>query len=147
MLRIVLDTNLLVSSLLVHTGLPAQAITAWRQRQFLLVTSPAIIAELETTLAYGHIRRKYPITDEDVAAIVTLLTQEALVVPGAADVSGTIPDDPDDEKVLAAAADSQADLIASGDKHLLALGTYHNIPIVTVREMLEILRASAPTSN
>jgi putative PIN family toxin of toxin-antitoxin system len=145
MLRIVLDTNLLVSSMLVRAGLPAQAIDAWRERLYLLVTSPAIMAELEKTLASTRIRRKYSITNEDVAAIVALLAQEALIVPGAAEVSGKIPDDPDDEIVLAAADDSHADLIASGDKHLLALGTYHGIPIVTVREMLDIVRATGST--
>jgi predicted nucleic acid-binding protein len=41
MRRIVLDTNVLVSSLLVRAGLPARVLDGWRQRQYLLVTSPA----------------------------------------------------------------------------------------------------------
>lgn len=66
MLRVVLDTNVLVSAVLVKAGLPAQALDAWRSRKFLLVTSPALIAETRVTLNYPRIRRKYNLTDEDV---------------------------------------------------------------------------------
>ena len=141
MLRVVLDTNVFVSSLLVKSGLPAQAIDAWRERQYLLVTSPILLAEIVHTLSYERIRRKYHITDDDVTQLVTLLERDALVVPGNAPVSGVIPDDPDDEKVLACALDGQADLIASGDQHLLALGIFQGIPIVTVRTFMERLAA------
>ncbi|HRQ40268.1 MAG TPA: putative toxin-antitoxin system toxin component, PIN family [Chloroflexota bacterium] len=134
-----MDTNLFVSSLLVKSGLPAQALDAWRQRKCLLVTSPSLIAEIVNTLNYPHIRHKYPITDEHIIKLVTLLEQDALVVPGTANVSGVIPADPDDEMILACALDGQADFIASGDRHLLELREYQGIPIITAREFLNRL--------
>lgn len=139
MLRVVLDTNVFVSSLLVKSGQPAEALDAWRSRSYLLVTSPPLIAEIVNTLSYERIRRKYNITDDDVAALVTLLEKDALVVPGQTEISGVIPDDPDDERVLACALEGQADLIVSGDHHLLDLKTYEGIPVVTVRQFLERL--------
>lgn len=139
MLRVVLDTNLFVSSLLVKSGLPAQALDAWRERRYLLITSPALISEIVTTLSYDRIRRKYFVTDEDVAQLVSLLEKDALIVPGRTEVSGVIPDDPDDERVLACAIEGQADLIASGDRHLLDLKEYEGISIATVRQFLEQL--------
>lgn len=139
MLRVVLDTNIFVSSLLVKSGQPAQALDAWRGRNFLLLTSPPLIAEIVNTLSYERIRRKYNITDDDVAALVTLLEKDALVVPGQTEISGVIPDDPDDERVLACALEGQADLIVSGDHHLQDLKTYEGIPILTVRQFLERL--------
>ena len=39
--------------------------------------------------------------------------------------------------VLACAVDGQADFIVGGDRHLLGLGTYHGVPVLTVREFLE----------
>ena len=45
MLRVVLDTNIFLSSLLVKVGAPAQIVDAWRGRYYVLVTSPAIIAD------------------------------------------------------------------------------------------------------
>ena len=139
MLRVFFDTNLFVSSLLVKNGLPAQALDAWRSRRFLLVTSPAIMTEVDATLKYPRIRRKYSITDEDVNSLLELMRTDALVVSGGADVAGSVPDDPDDEIVLAGAIDGKVDLIISGDGHLLSLKSFRDIPIITVRELLDRL--------
>jgi len=142
MLRVVLDSNQFVSSVLVRQGLPAQVLDAWRRREFLLITSPFIIAEIRSTLSYPRIRRKYPLTDDDVERLVTLLEQDALVVPDELDVTGAIPADSTDDMVLACAVEGQADLIVSGDHHLLSLGEYQGIPIVTAREFLERLQTA-----
>ena len=139
MLRVVLDTNLFVSSLLVKSGLPAQAMDAWRKRRYLLVTSPTLIAEIVNTLDYDRIRRKYLITDEDVAQLISLLEKDALVVPGRTEISGVIPNDPDDEQILVCAVEGQADLIVSDDRHPLDLADYMGTPIATVRQFLEKL--------
>jgi putative PIN family toxin of toxin-antitoxin system len=142
MLRIVLDTNQFVSSVLVRHGLPAQVLDAWQQRQFILIVSPAIMAEIRSTLNYPRIRLKYPITEGDVEGLVALLTHDAVVVPGAVNLSGVIPDDPDDERVLACAVEGGADLIVSGDRHLRELGEYQGIPIISARELLERLASN-----
>jgi hypothetical protein len=136
MLKVVLDTNVFVSSLLVKRGLPAQVLEAWRERRYLLVISPAITAEIQSTLSYDRIRRKYAITDADVAHLIDVLEQDALVLPGDASAAGAIPEDPADEMVLACAVEAGADVIVSGDRHLLDLGTYQGIRILTVREFL-----------
>ena len=140
MIKVVLDTNVFVSSLLVAAGLPAQILDAWRERQFLLIICPAIIAEVRDTMDYPRIRRKYPITDDDVARWVTLLERDALVVSGDVTVvAGAVPDDPSDEMVLACAVEVEADVIVSGDRHLLDVGSYQSIPILTAREFLSSL--------
>ena len=139
MLKVVLDTNVFVSSLLVKAGLPAQVLDAWRERRYVLIISPSIISEIRATLNYPRIRHKYPITDEDVEQLVALLEHDALLVPGGAHVGGAVPQDPSDEIVMACALDAQADLIVSGDRHLLDLGTYESIPTLTVRQFLEQL--------
>jgi uncharacterized protein len=143
MLKVVLDTNIFVSSLLVKAGLPAQVLDAWRERQYLLVISPSIITEIRATLSYPRIRHKYGITDEDVKQLVTLLEQDALSVSGEANVAGSVPEDPADEMVLACAMDVQADVIVSGDCHLLELGSYRAIAILTARQFLERLGAGS----
>jgi putative PIN family toxin of toxin-antitoxin system len=139
MLRVVLDTNLFVSSLLVKSGLPAKAIDAWRERKYLLITSPVLIAEIVNTLSYERIRRKYLITDEDVRQLISLLEEDTLIVPGQIEISEVIPNDPDDEQVLICAIEGRADLIVSGDHHLLELEEYKGISIVTARQFLEKL--------
>jgi putative PIN family toxin of toxin-antitoxin system len=140
MLKVVLDTNVFVSSLLVKRGLPAQVLDAWRERQYLLIISPALVAEIQSTLSYSRIRRKYAITDGGVAQLIDLLEQDALVVPGEAKTAGAIPQDPTDEMVVACAVEAGADLIVSGDRHLLDLSAFQGIPIITVRAFLERLQ-------
>ena len=140
MLRAVLDTNQFVSSVLVRQGVPAQVLEAWRRREFLPITSPSIIAEIRSTLNYPRIRRKYPIVDDDIERLVALLERDALVVPGEANVGGAIPADSADEAVLACAIQGQADVIVSGDRHLLDLVEYQGISIISAREFLDRLR-------
>jgi hypothetical protein len=137
MRRVVLDANQFVSSLLVKVGLPAQVLDAWRMGAYQLIVSPAILEEVEHTLGYERIRRKYNITQLAVQQLIQELTSSALVVAGMADVAGTIPEDPDDKIVLACAVDGGADWIVSGDRHLLNLGSYRAIPILSARAFLE----------
>ena len=97
------------------------------------------------TFEYPRIRRKYDVTDEDIDELVILLTRDAVFVPGASDVSDAALDDLDDEIVLACAVDGAADFVVSGDRHLLSKGMYRGIPIVTVRQFLELLETSGST--
>ena len=139
MLRVVVDTNLFVSSLLSRQGAPAQVIDAWRNRRYLLVVSEPIVNEIRRVISSPGIREKYAILDQDIEDLLLLVNQEALIVPGVANVMNAIPDDPQDEIFLACALDGQADLIVSGDRHLLDLGKYHGIPILTARQFLDTL--------
>ena len=52
-----------------------------------------------------------------------------------------ITEDPDDNRVLECAAKGNADYIVTGDRHLLKLGSYEAIPIVTVRQFLDAVEA------
>lgn len=139
MLRVVVDTNIFVSALLSPTGAPAQILRAWRERRFLLLTSADIIAEVAETLSRFIGRSPYTVTPDDVAGIVALLKNDALEIPGGADVSDADIPDPDDLVFLACALGGQANVIVSGDKHLKSLGRYHGIPILTAREFIEQL--------
>jgi len=146
MLKVVLDTNIFVSSLLVKVGLPAQILGALRKRQFILVTSPSIIAEIRATLSYPYIRRKYEIFEEERDELITLLEQDSLLVPGNTKIINAIAKDPADEKVLACATEAKVDFIVSGDRHLLDLGIYQGIPILTARQFIEQFQNS-PNPN
>lgn len=143
MLRVVLDTNVFVSSLLSKEGPAAQVLDAWRDRKYLLIISPDLAAEITSTLRYPRIRRRYRIAEVDVQALLDLLEADAVLVPGTADVAGTVAGDPDDEIVLACAVDGGADLVVSGDQHLLALRQFRRIKIVTIRSFLEQLELEA----
>jgi predicted nucleic acid-binding protein len=65
---------------------------------------------------------------------------EIIDVVAPVSVPRVVPDDPDDDHVMAAAVAAGADLIVSGDRHLLGVGTYRGIRILRPAEVLaEIL--------
>jgi len=138
-LRVVLDTNVFVSSLLSTEGTPAQLLNAWREGRYMLVTSPAIIAEVVEVLESPRISKKYLVRHQDVENLVDVLKTDAVLVPGEAGVKGSVPRDPRDEMFLSCAIDANADCIVSGDRHLLDLQTFRGIPILTVNEFAEEL--------
>ncbi len=142
LVRAVLDTNVYVSGTILSRGVPYQVLEAWRQNEFILATSEAILAEIERVLRYPRIRRRYSVTAQDVTRLMDSLRADALVVPGEVEVSRTS-DDPDDTKFLACALEAQAECIVTGDPHLLSLGSYHGIAILTPREFLEQLQSSS----
>lgn len=125
-MRVVLDTNVLISGY-VFGGLPRALIRGAFSGAFQLVISPALLSELEGVLAERF--------EMDASAVRTLrsdIEQVADVV-----IPSEVPrvlDDPDDDEVLAVAVSGEADLIVSGDKDLLRLGSYRDTPIVAPRE-------------
>jgi putative PIN family toxin of toxin-antitoxin system len=140
MLHVVIDTNVIVSGILSRKGAPVELLKAWRERRFLLLTSSAIVTEVRAVLRYPRIRKKYPLSDNEIEQTITLLEHDALLVTGEAKVAGSVTDDPKDEMVLACAVDGEADVIVSGDHHQLDLESYRDVPIMTPRQFLDQLR-------
>jgi len=139
MLRAVLDTNVLVSGFISPNGTPARLISAWRERNFELVVSPAILEELAEVLQRDKIRRYYEHVDGDLARkYVAGLRRFATLVPGEVQVQGVCVD-PDDDKFIAAALEAGADYIVSGNDHLLDLKEYQGVKILRPGEFLALL--------
>jgi putative PIN family toxin of toxin-antitoxin system len=138
MLRVLLDTNVVVSSLLSPLGPSARIVDAWRHSRVTLISYPLILAEVQAVLNYPRIRRKYAITDEEVAKLLNLFRKHALLVTGEAEkITGVITADPEDEKFLDCALEARANFIVSGDHHLLDLKSFRAIQIITARQFVE----------
>ena len=129
MIRAVLDTNLLVSYLLTHRPPIATLIDRHlAQEDFVLVTAPGLLEELDRVLSYSKLQRYY--SEAERTRFVALLVALAEVV----DLPETIPRicrDPDDDQVIACAVVGQADVIVSGDRDLLALEQVGRIPVLS----------------
>lgn len=135
MSRVVLDTNVYISALL-FGGFPGSVLDLAILGAFTLILSPALLDELDEKL-----RAKFEMTMEDTAFLrARLETVGEIVEPG--EVLKVIVDDPDDNRVLECAVKGKADLIVSGDRHLLKLGMYRGIKIVTVRQFMESVEGS-----
>jgi hypothetical protein len=139
MLRAVLDTNVIVSSVISKKGAPFLLIHAWHETRFVLITSESIIREVERVLSAPKLKEAFHLTDARIVRFVETLRKNTILVLGKSQVRGIIPSDPSDEMFLAAALDAKADIIVSGDKHLLNLANFRNIPILTPRQFIDRL--------
>lgn len=139
-MRVVLDTNVLVSATLIRGGNEDRLLRAWQRGAFDLVLSPPILAEIGRTLLYEKLQRFQWMSEAEIIALLEALGQESLLVPGEATVKASR--DPDDDKFLAAAIEGRAGYVVSGDKDLLTVEAYRGIRIVRPAVFLEILRRS-----
>ena len=138
-MRIVLDTNILVSALISGEGTPGQVLARVRRERITLVTSRLQIDELQDVLAREKL--KPYIRPDEADDLLFHLEAVAMVVAELPDVR--ISPDPRDNPILATALAGEAEMIVSGDKRdMLALGRIEGIPIVTAREALERLRGA-----
>ena len=96
-----------------------------------------MLAELVDVLS----RDKFAITNAQIDLFISLLLRKSTVISVIGNLE-VILKDPDDNIVLLTALNGKAGFIVSGDKHLLTLRKYEGIEIVTISQMLEILRLS-----
>jgi putative PIN family toxin of toxin-antitoxin system len=136
-IRAVLGTNVLVSYLLTHRPPVATLIDRHLAHEdFVLVTAPELLEELERVLRYPKLQRYY--TDSERTRYVALLMTLSEVV----ELPESIPRicrDPDDDRVIACAVAGKADIIVSGDRDLLTLERVGRISIQSATQFLEIL--------
>lgn len=134
-----MDTNVLVSGIISPKSSPAKIINLWEKREFVLATSRPILQEFRRVLSYPKIARKYHLGKEKINGLVIGFSVFSEIY-SPKERTTVIKEDPADNKFLEAAVSAKADFIVSGDKHLLALGGYKGIEILTPREFLRRLR-------
>lgn len=124
-MNIVCDTNILVSGVLFggHARTIIRMASRGRVTNFV---SPHILRELEEVLA----RQKFGLSSEQVFHIVALARDTFEFVDPEVSINA-ISTDSDDDRILEAAVCASAELIVSGDKHLLDLGDWEGIQVVT----------------
>lgn len=124
-MRIVVDTNVLVSAVLKANSLPFQVVR-WIDRNVGLLKSVAAEQEVLNVLDRPHIAAiTIPSFRADVVGLLAMAELVTIVE------RITACRDPADDKFLELAVNGRADLIVSGDRDLLALDPFRGIPILT----------------
>lgn len=137
MVRLVLDTNLLISALISERGAPARLIDAWDERRFVLVCSREQLDEIKSTTRRVHLA---PYIDRnDVGRFINQLRAEAVMLDALPVVDRSV--DPADNFLLAMAEAGEVDYLVSGDRRgVLALRKHGRTHIVSARAMAVMLR-------
>jgi putative PIN family toxin of toxin-antitoxin system len=132
-MRVVLDTSVLVSFLLTRGRVISAIIEQWETGRLEVIISPQIMAEL-----------RHVVEDERLASclrpgalevLLRALTENAEVVTGELELPG-VTEDPDDDMVVACAVEGNAAYIITRDQHLLRMGTYRDIVVVSPEEFV-----------
>ncbi len=130
-LRVVIDTNIFVSAIL-FKGSANKVVNLWQKNKFIFLMSQEILNEYIKVLSYP----KFRLTGGEITHIIEeeilpFINPVAVKTPVA-----IIEKDPSDNKFLSLAAEGKADRIVSGDKHLLELGEFRKIKIVSLQSFL-----------
>lgn len=135
-MRVVIDTNVIVSALLRPSGSPAEVVNAARGGACLWITSLNLIKEAQRVLLRPHLRRLIEANEDAIADLFIVMNTVAMCVTPTRRVEASR--DPDDNRVLEAAVAGEADYIVTGDRDLLELGSYEGIRIVTPADFVAL---------
>ena len=132
-LRVVIDTNVLVSALL-FSGRTGMLRDLWKSGRIIPMVSKETFAEFRRVISYP----KFKLSQREIRSI---LNEEILPFVEAVEISGQVTGicrDPHDDMFLAVAVCGSAQYLITGDQDLLVLKNYSKTQIVTVAEFLSL---------
>jgi uncharacterized protein len=134
--RVVLDTNILLSALIRRDSVPGRVLEAWLDDRFVLIAHDWLLDELRTVTRRPRIRAL--IRPSEAGRLVNQIRALAELV--ASVPSTRLSDDPADDFLLGMSEAGRADYLVTGDKAgLLALGRHRATAILTARAFLDVL--------
>jgi len=138
MLRVVLDANVFVSAVLKPQSDLARIFDLVKAGKVKLIISSDILSEIRGVLLYPKLRKRHRRTPKKIDDFLKKTVRVSIITSGKMKVEA-IKDDPEDNKYLAAAAEGKADFIISGDHHLIELGIFQGIRILSPSMFLKLL--------
>ncbi|RPJ57270.1 MAG: putative toxin-antitoxin system toxin component, PIN family [Dehalococcoidia bacterium] len=133
-IRVVLDTNVLLSALLFGGNL-ARMVGLWKEGRIAPVFSRETFQEFSAALKYP----KFSLSKDE---IKTIIEEEILPYCDVTDVTEDtegVCSDPDDDKFISCAISASADFLVSGDKALIALKKYKSVRILKPSDFLDLV--------
>jgi len=118
--KIVLDSNVILSGLASSKSPPGKIITAWDNHSFDIVSCEYQLSELARVMAWPKVKKLLQWKDAEIQAFIRqlYLRMEVVNIDG---IAAQVPADPDDSPILASLIKSNADYLVSGDNDLIAL--------------------------
>jgi putative PIN family toxin of toxin-antitoxin system len=128
-LKVVFDTNIYISAFVVPGGNAEKAYLCAINRDFELYTSISILTELARKL-----EEKFGWEKEKIAQLLTYISKTTEILKTSLHIK-ILADDPDN-RILECAVEANADLLITGDKHLLKIKHYENFEIIKLSDFL-----------
>lgn len=142
MIRVVLDTNQLVSALLNPEGIAFEILKASGlkgEQKYELVISGEILSEFRRVLLYPRIQKLHGWDEEKIDIFITLI-KEIAHIDESRSRERIVPEDPDDDKFFHLAIKTNASYIVSRDMHLLKVKEFKGIRVLRPEVFLSAVR-------
>lgn len=133
-MRVVIDTNIIVSSFLTPSGKPAEIIDAMLDGRLSLITSAAIMQEYRSVL----LRPKFKINHGKLEYFLNYLIIHSEFYKAKNPASENIPHKEDEKFVIAAVAGNADYLITGNAKHFPA-GKYGKCVVISAAEFIKLI--------
>jgi uncharacterized protein len=138
-MRLVLDTNVIVSALLWH-GSPSKVFRSGLEEGHSFFTSPPLLAELTRVLLRPKLRLQIAKSQLSITDVIRVYSESTTSVEPVR--TPRIVSDPDDDVVIGTALAAKADFIVTGDLALLSIVQYGGVRIVSVGEASKAIATS-----
>ncbi|MCD4784519.1 MAG: putative toxin-antitoxin system toxin component, PIN family [Candidatus Eremiobacteraeota bacterium] len=139
MIKIVLDTNVFISAIMSPDGTCAEILKEWSAGRFTLLVSGAILEELTRVMKYPGIAKIHKYSNKEIMDFVQYIQDYSSIMTGGIKID-VVKEDPADNAIIACAVEGKADYIISGDSHLLKIGSYQKISIVSPGDFMRDLQ-------
>lgn len=138
MMRVVLDANVYISALISSQGHPATIINRWLAGECEVLLSQPIVDEVLRVTAYERLQRKYQKIRENRLEFVELIAEQGIWVEPAETVA-VVTADESDNRYLECAVAGRARYVVTGDEHLLHVGEYQGITVLSPTAFVTLL--------
>lgn len=142
-MKVVLDANIFVSSLVNTQGNPKRIMSAWEEGAFDLLVSVPILEEVGRVLRYPRIAKRHKQDEQAVQRFQELLKNEAILIEPKERLSVVLEDE-SDNRYLECALEGKAQYLVSGDNHLLDIGEYKGIIVLPPAAFMVFLSGGEP---
>lgn len=133
-MRVVLDANIYISALISSQGHPAAIINRWlaggAAGEFEVLLSQPIVDEILRVTGYARLQRKYQKIRENRLEFVELISEQGVWVEPTETLT-VVTADESDNRYLECAVAGSARYVVTGDEHLLTVGEYQGITILS----------------
>ena len=130
-MKAVFDTNIFISAFIIPGSQGEKAFLLARQKRFELYTSVPILTETANKL-----REKFNQSEEDIKEALKTISRAAEVLKPS--IKLDVLEDVPDNRILECAVEAKADVIVTGDRHLLKLKKFQGIPVVRLVDFLRM---------
>lgn len=139
-MRVVLDADCIVAGTIAGSGAAARILNHWRTGDFELIACPELVVEVREALLRPRIAGRYGVVVDEVERLCRRIEDESIWLADPKDPPRKVPNDPDDDYLVALAIEGEADALVTRDRHFQGVEVL-SLRILYPGQLLEELTA------